>query len=143
MTPDELKAKLELHLRYLRGEPEGVRLNLAGARLPHFQLCPEGTIIGWKKLQDGLVACLEIGPNIRRTSSLVGRKCRAESALVIGIYDEAGKEVGAGKSLHREEFQYETGAVVVPDYYNDDIRVECASGIHFFITREEAEQYEG
>lgn len=31
--------------------------------------------------------------------------------------------------------------IVRADKYNDDPRVECTGGIHFFLTRQEAEEY--
>jgi hypothetical protein len=36
---------------------------------------------------------------------------------------------------------YTQGAMVYPDKYDDDIRIECTHGIHFFITKREAEEY--
>ena len=36
---------------------------------------------------------------------------------------------------------YTAGERIYPDSYNDDWRVECTNGIHFFMTREEAEDW--
>ena len=48
-----------------------------------------------------------------------------------------------GRSLHDENFVYRVGEIVsVPDA-NLDPREVCTAGIHFFLTREEAEAYEG
>ena len=37
--------------------------------------------------------------------------------------------------------EYRVGAEVRPDSYDDDPRVECTNGIHFFLTRAETEEY--
>ncbi len=106
--------------------------DLSGAYLPAFQIPPEeGSFVGWKKVQGGIIKLL-IPAEARRTSSLVGRKCRAEFVQVLE---------GEGVSTHDGKTVYKPGAVVYPDKYDDDVRVECTSGIHFFITRKEAEDY--
>ena len=107
--------------------------NLSGARLPGFQIPQEGELVVYKKTSSGVVK-LRIPPNAKRTASLIGRKCRAEFAEVL----EA--PVGA-KSNHDRTTVYKVGEVVKPDKYDDDIRIECTHGIHFFLTREEAEDY--
>jgi hypothetical protein len=50
---------------------------------------------------------------------------------------------GAEEALSKHDMDtiYKAGVVVHPDKYDDDIRVECTHGIHFFITRKEAEEY--
>jgi len=73
-----------------------------------------------------------IPDDARRTASIVGRKCRAEYAIVLD---------GNGRSTYDSQMSYIVGEKVVPDAYDPDIRVECTSGIHFFLTREEAEAY--
>ena len=143
MDADKLKEVINLHSKWLWGDRNGVRADLRdanlrgadlrGANLPHFQICPEeGDFIGWKKLANGVVAKLLIPADAKRTSSIVGRKCRAEFVKVIE---------GEGASRHDFVTKYAPGMVVHPDKYDDDIRVECTSGIHFFITRKEAEEY--
>jgi hypothetical protein len=119
------------------------RANLHGATLPDFQLCPEGqAFIAYKKLKDGLIATLEIPADVPRTSSLVGRKCRAQSARVVSIEAPNGTLVPEGVSLHDENFLYRTGEVVSEPKYDPDIRVECTQGVHFFMTKEEARKYQ-
>jgi hypothetical protein len=68
--------------------------------------------------------------------SLVGRKCRAEYAEVLELI---GCTVGV--SRFNDSFSYVVGTIVRPDKYDPDIRIECSFGIHFFLTREEAENY--
>ena len=116
--------------------------NLTGTILPAFQICPEtGAFTAWKILQDRRIAELRIPADAKRTSSLVGRKCRAERVEVVGIIDPStGQQVGTGSSRH-DATPYVVGQTVTPDSYDDDIRVECTHGIHFFITRQEAVDY--
>mgnify|MGYP002737178377 CR=1 FL=1 len=105
---------------------------LRGAILPPFQLCPEeGDFIAWKKVSGGILKLL-IPAGAKRTSSLVGRKCRAEYVKVLS---------GQGVSTHDGITFYQPDAIVYADKYDDDIRVECAHGIHFFMTKREAEEY--
>ena len=105
--------------------------NLEGAKLPHFQLVPEeGAFVGYKKVDSGEVITLSIPTFAKRTSSLVGRKCRASSVVVLK---------GSGKSDRGGV--YTEGKEYFPNAYDGDIRVECTSGVHFFITRKEAEEY--
>ena len=113
--------------------------NLEDANLPYFSIVPEeGPFIGWKKVRYGVVLKLEILG--RRTSSLVGRKCRTDKALVLEAFGEnSGDKVFY--SIHNHSFTYEVGKVVEVDNFDDNIRVECTTGIHFFITRREAEMY--
>jgi hypothetical protein len=110
--------------------------NLTGANLPHFQIVPEvGAFVGWKKLANGTIAKLEIPADAKRTSSLVGRKCRASKVVVL---EGEGESPTATTKLH-----YAPGMTVEADsYYDDDIRVECSHGIHFFLTKAEAEEWE-
>jgi hypothetical protein len=114
------------------------RANLTDATLPHFTICPEeGEFIAWKKLQNNVVAKLLIPAESKRTSSLVGRKCRAEFVKVISFVNSS-ESVGYAK---HDSTPYIVGQTVKPDSYDDDIRVECTHGIHFFMTNREAENY--
>jgi len=75
----------------------------------------------------------------KRVSSLVGRKCRASEVKVIEAFGvEDGQEI---RSTYDSNFLYRVGKKVSVEDFDDDIRVECTKGIHFFITRKEAEQY--
>jgi hypothetical protein len=116
--------------------------DLGGATLPDFQLCPQGkAFVAYKKLQDGLVATLEILADVPRTSSLVGQKCRAQSARVLSIEAPDGTLVAEGVSDYDDNFIYRTGEVVSVSDYDPDIRLECTHGVHFFMTKEEARKY--
>ncbi|QTO46369.1 pentapeptide repeat-containing protein [Burkholderia latens] len=111
--------------------------NLGDVKNLVFQIIPEeGAFIGWKKLKGGVIAKLEIPADAKRNSTLVGRKNRAEFVRVLELF---GAEEGV--SQHDGGTVYRVGEIVRPDSYNDDIRLECTNGIHFFITRAEAEAY--
>jgi hypothetical protein len=81
-----------------------------------------------------MVAKLLIPAEAKRTSTLVGRKCRAEFVKVL----ELSKST---TDMHSGRILYVQGEMVYPDKYDDDIRIECTNGIHFFITKREAEEY--
>lgn len=117
-------------------------VNMRGVVNLHYSHCPEdGSFIAWKKLSEGFIAKLEIPENAKRTSSIVGRKCRAEFVKVIAIYN-GDKEVLEGiSSYNNSKTIYKVGEIVTPDSYDNDPRVECTNGIHFFITKQEAMDY--
>jgi hypothetical protein len=103
-------------------------------------ILPEGDIIGWKQLRDNKICKLRI-PATAKRSNASGRKCRAEYAEVLEIWD-GETQVQEGRSKHDYDFVYRPGETVRPLQTFDDNRwEECASGIHFFISRLEAERY--
>jgi hypothetical protein len=117
--------------------------DLSGAKtnpktiLPAFFIVPQvGAFVGWKKA-GGSVVQIEIPANARRTSTPVGRKCRAEFVRVLAIVGGADEVRGS----HDPDTVYRVGEITRPDSYDDDWRVECTNGIHFFMTKEEAEAY--
>ena len=99
--------------------------------------CPEeGAFVGWKKLAGGVIAKLLIPEDAKRSSATT-RKCRADKAVVLWLSDGETST----PSKHDSTFMYTIGETVsVPDFC-DDRWQECAAGIHFFITRAEAEAY--
>ncbi|HET8685652.1 MAG TPA: pentapeptide repeat-containing protein, partial [Methanosarcina sp.] len=101
------------------------------------QICPtEGAFVGWKKLKNGIIAKLVIPHDAERMNAIGSRKCRASKAFVHEIFGaEAEYDQHTGKLL------YTQGHEVIPDTFDPDIRVECSNGIHFFLTRIEAENY--
>ncbi|MBW7970988.1 pentapeptide repeat-containing protein [Bradyrhizobium sp. BR 10289] len=114
--------------------------DLSGAKnadrvIAQTRILPEGSLIGWKKCRDNVIVKLRI-PEEAKRSHAFGRKCRAEYADVLEVI---GAEVGI--STHDGETEYRVGQRVVPDSFSEDWATECAPGIHFFITRSEAENY--
>ena len=106
--------------------------------------CPsDGAFIGWKKARtdSGLaIVKLEILEDAKRSSS-TGRKCRCDKAKVLAVYSMDGKEIDQARSNYMRDFLYCPGEIIVPDSFDDDRWNECSNGIHFFITRQEAEEY--
>jgi hypothetical protein len=76
-------------------------------------------------------------PASAKRSHAFGRKCRAEYADVLEVI---GAEVGT-TLLHGPKTEYRVGTRVMPDAFDDNWMGECSNGIHFFITRIEAENY--
>jgi hypothetical protein len=114
--------------------------DLAGATLPAYQITPEeGEFIAYKKVLGGVVLRLLITG--ARTSSLIGRKCRCDRATVLGVVCHPDILMGEYRSNHDYTFTYRVGEEVVCPEYNSDPRVECTTGIHFFVTQKEAEDY--
>lgn len=110
--------------------------DLTGAQLPDFQL-PQGVdLVGFKRVRGGICE-LVIPAAARRTASLVSGKCRAEYARVVS----APADLFWGSYALEAPVFYRAGEVVHPSGYDDDVRVECAPGIHFFQTLAEAERY--
>ena len=105
--------------------------------------CPtEGSFIGWKKAS-GHIVKLRILEDARR-SSATGHKCRCDKAYVMEIQNMDGTKSNA-YTVHSDRdqnFVYTVGATVeVPDF-DDNRWSECAPGIHFFIDRRAAVEYQ-
>ena len=99
------------------------------------RILPEGDLIGWEKCQGGKIVKLHIPLDAKRSHAF-GRKCRAEFADVIEI-----SEGNSARSTYDEDFVYKVGERVTPKEWSDDWTQECAGGIHFYITRIEAENH--
>jgi hypothetical protein len=124
--------------------------DLSGAKeadLPIAQtrILPEGDLIVYKKAyyrnsegsrQKAILKLLI--PKEAKRSSAFGRKCRAEYAHVL----ELPEGITECYSDHDNSFKYHKGDIVRPvKPFSENWQEECASGIHFFITRIEAENY--
>ena len=123
-------------------------VDLSGAKnIPYIPMvCPEeGDFIGWKKAEgnkDKVIVKLHI-PSDAKRSSATTRKCRCSKAEVIAIYNLDGTEAGETTchSDYYNSFIYEVGKIVEVTDFNEDRWKECAKGIHFFISRQEAIDY--
>lgn len=121
---------------YLKGANlEGA--NLERAELPHYNIVPEeGGFYAWKKTSYGVIK-IYVPADAKRCSSLVGRKCRASKVKVV-----SGEGVGGlSPNISVGYKRYGKGDIVEADKWDDDIRVECTHGIHFFMTKKEAEEW--
>ena len=135
----------------LRGaDLRGAKLRLA-KNIPSYAcrlVCPEeGSFIGFKKarttapdFREAIVKLL-ITEDAKRSSATT-RKCRCDKAKVISITSLDGKEnFTTAYSYYDRIFQYTVGQTVVIDDFDEDRWNECSTGVHFFITREEAIDY--
>jgi hypothetical protein len=109
--------------------------------------CPEkGSFIGFKKAivfnwHTEVIVELEIPAEAKR-SSATNRKCRCSKAKVLSITDFSGvAEFQIAVSNYDNDFIYEVGKTVVVDDFDENRWNECSTGIHFFITRDEAVNY--
>ena len=104
--------------------------------------CPDtGAFIGWKKCRKGALVKLKILADAKRSSAF-GRKCRCSAAKVLEITDVHGEQISEAVSCHDSRFVYRVGEIVSVDDFDEDRKNECSTGIHFFITRQEAEDYD-
>jgi len=113
----------------------GAIINYNCVAFQQTRILPEGQIIGWKKCKNNVIVKLSIPAEAKRSHAF-GRKCRAEFADVIEIF-------GADKAIsnHDNKTTYEVGKRIYPDSFDENWQNECSNGIHFFITRVEAENY--
>lgn len=113
-------------------------------------ICPDtGSFIGWKGAlvghDDPVIIKLLIPEGAKRSSG-VGRKCRCDKAIVLEIQSpyeaiDLGDSIEA-YSMYDNDFKYRVGNIITPDLqFNENRWIECASGIHFFINRQEAVDY--
>jgi hypothetical protein len=84
---------------------------------------------------NGVIVKLRI-PEAARRSHGSSRKCRAEYADVLEVF---GAEIGI--SSHDRKTEYRAGNRVKCHKWDEDRWNDCSGGIHFFITRIEAENY--
>lgn len=166
MTSNEIKRILFEHEAWLKGS--GVRADLSNADLSNADLrdaslscarltglrynestamfamaCPEkGAFIGYKKAC-GYIVELLILEDARR-SSATSRKCRCDKARVLSITNMDGQDAGVDSvcSSWNNTFIYHIGSVVEEPNFSTNRWKECAPGIHFFMTRGEAVNYD-
>ena len=120
--------------------------DLSGAKTNHYTAfyhlqCPEeGSFIAYKKASNYIIKLLI--PEDAQRSSATSRKCRASKAKVLDItHIETGVTVNTVISNYDNTFIYKVGEEVKVDDFDTDRWNECSTGIHFFITKEEAIDY--
>lgn len=142
-----------LSCAYLRGaDLRGANLSRARAdlsdicyneRTAFLSLCcpEEGSFVGYKKCQDDKIVKLLITEDAKRSSATT-RKCRESKVKVLSIEKVDGtKSYDEAVSIHSNSFIYLVGQVIEVKDFDEDRWKECATGIHFFITRDEAVRY--
>lgn len=125
--------------------------DLCGAKhIPQY-ICPlvcpsEGSFTGFKKaniypINMEVIVKLRITETAKRSSATT-RKCRCSEAEVISVESVNGKGTfQCARSKYNHDFIYKVGEVVKAEDFDEDRWNECSTGIHFFITREEAVNY--
>jgi len=105
--------------------------------------CPEkGAYTAYKKADCKIVELLI--PEDAKRSSATSRKCRASKAVVVSITSlDGSKTFDSVKSDYGHNFIYRVGETVCVDNFDEDRWNECSTGIHHFVTREEAVRYGG
>ena len=101
----------------------------------HLQCPEEGSFIGWKKCCSNVLVKLLITEDAKR-SSPTSRKCRASKVKVLDI-------IGAEEATSRydDTFKYHIGDVLEVLDFDENRWEECSTGIHFFLTKQEAIDY--
>ena len=158
-TEEELKKILENHQHWLKEDCDGwdlVGANLKGANLkganlgganleranldekekPRFGQILKEPMTGYKKTLEGVVLTATI-PAGAIVFCINGSKCRTNKARIIDM----GGQNEVLHSQHDPKFEYRLLQDIDIEDFNLMYNVECASGFHFFRTREEAERY--
>ena len=148
-TEKELKNIIENHQHWLKEDCDGwedMRANLEGANLERANLNEKekhrfGQILkepmtGYKKTLEGVVLTATI-PAGAIVFCINGSKCRTNKARIIDM----GGQNNVLHSSYNSKFEYRLLQDIEIEDFNLMYNVECASGFHFFRTREEAEKY--
>ena len=114
---------------------------LEGANLDEKEKFRLGQILkepmtGYKKTSEGVVITATI-PAGAIVFCINGSKCRTNKARIIDM----GGQNEVLHSIYDYEFEYRLFQDIEIEDFNLMYNVECASGFHFFRTREEAEKY--
>lgn len=104
--------------------------------------CPEtGPILGYKKCVNDRLVQLLIPADAKRTSAtLPSCRCNKAKVLTIKSFDST-EEYDEAWSLVDENFVYRKGQWVEVKDFNEDRWMDSTTGIHFWMTREEAIGY--
>ncbi|MGG5372644.1 pentapeptide repeat-containing protein [Enterococcus sp. AZ196] len=104
--------------------------------------CPaEGPLIGYKKCFDYRIVQLLIPSDARRTSA-TNTCCRCDKAKVLSIKDMyTNEDYDEAVSYVDSDFVYRVGDYVTAENFNPNRWADSTGGIHFWLTRKEAEGY--
>jgi hypothetical protein len=121
--------------------------NLSGADLSdvktnysttgYYLSCPEsGEFIAYKKCKNDVIVTLKILADAKRSSATT-LKCRASKVEVMAL-SKGNKAI----SQHDSNFTYKVGQIIEINDFDDNRWNECSTGIHFFMNKEAAENYD-
>jgi uncharacterized protein YjbI with pentapeptide repeats len=147
---DVILTNSDLSFANLEGaDLSNVRLAYSNLTCTHFsekEECRKGItlkedMIGYKKCRGNRIVKLCI-PKGSIVFSINNYKCRTNKAKVLEITSRSGKiTYQDAESLADSDFKYKVGKTIRIKDFDLMYNVECASGIHFFKTREEAIDY--
>jgi len=114
---------------------------LDGAHWDHMTVgldaAPEGALIGWGK-KKGHIVKMRIPEDAPRSCATT-RKYRAAWVETLEIAD--GQMTSLEYETEYGHIRYAVGEITRADSWDEDRWNECSHGIHFFLTRREAEQW--
>jgi uncharacterized protein YjbI with pentapeptide repeats len=128
------------------------RANLIGADLEgakglsqNIIVPEEGSFTFYKKVKNSdknYILTLRCPSKAKRVNCYSSRKIRVSQAKIIKVEDMSGNlfsdETVSFHGTHYQGIEYKLKTTVYPDSFNDDPRLECVSGLHGFITKQEA-----
>lgn len=134
----------------------GCSFDLDCKNVPYIPMtCPEeGSFIAYKKVLTNpygsleyceIIAVLKIPADAKRSSGAGTRKCRCNKAKVLRFEDLDGNvlnEFTNGYSYYNKKFIYHVGEYVTEDNFDENRWEQCSKGIHFFMNRQEAINYD-
>jgi hypothetical protein len=114
--------------------------NLTDTILDDKEQCRKGIVLtepitGYKKAYSGKIITLEI-PIGAKVFSINNNKRRTNKAKVIDMQGETELS-----SWYNTNFKYHVGDEIEIEDFDENYNIECAEGLHFFLTRKEAEKY--
>lgn len=102
---------------------------------------PKGAFLGYKKcVNDRLVQLLIPADALRTSATRPSCRCSKAKVLTIKSFDFS-EEFDEAWSLVDENFVYRKGEFVEVKDFNEDRWMDSTTGIHFWMTREEAMAY--
>ena len=136
----------------------GCTFELNCKNIPYIPMtCPEeGSFIAYKKVLTSplfgyssefgwlMIAVLEIPADAKRSSGAGTRKCRCNKAKILRFEDLDGNvlnDITKGYSYYNRGFIYHVGEYVTEENFDEDRWEQCSKGIHFFMNRQEAINY--
>ena len=105
-------------------------------------ICPDGEFIAYKKANKHIIV-LKILKTSKR-SNATSLKCRCDKAKVLKIekIDGTISELTQITSDYDSAFLYKLGKIVKVKNFDENRFNECSTGMHFFINRQSAVNYE-
>jgi hypothetical protein len=114
--------------------------DLSDTILDEKEQCRKGVVltesmIGYKKSDEGKIITIEI-PIGAKVFSINNNKRRTNKANVIDMQGETELS-----SWYNTNFKYHVGDEIEIEDFDERYNVECGAGVHFFLTRKEAENF--